>query len=88
VTVRSIPSHAAFPLANASVAAEGKEIRFTVNLLLTLIYTFNFYRHALLAFNLLLFKIFYAAGEDLLVHEAVNIFKEARHISFTVTHLA
>ena len=30
MTVRSIPSHAAFPLAFASGAAEGKEIRFTV----------------------------------------------------------
>ena len=26
--IRVIPSHAAIPLANASVAAEGKEIRF------------------------------------------------------------
>jgi hypothetical protein len=30
MTVRSIPSHAAFPLAFARGAAEGKEIRFTV----------------------------------------------------------
>jgi hypothetical protein len=30
VPVRSIPSHAASPLAYASGAAEGKEIRFTV----------------------------------------------------------
>jgi hypothetical protein len=76
MSVRSIPSHAAFPLAYASAAAEGKEIRFTDTALLAFI------------LFLFLFKILYATGEDLLVHKAVDVLKEAGHISFTVAHLS
>jgi hypothetical protein len=50
VPVRVIPSHAAFPLANASGAAEVKEIRLTVT------FTTRFYYIVLLKLKSIHFK--------------------------------